>query len=198
MKSPKKLIVLSGIFLLLIAIAGCGKKDTKEEKKALVAMGEDFPGYLHEKLEVPVEKVRELDPSEFHNSFAFDGKYYICVVGDECTVQFCIYDDETKARTFFEERYNKFVNTLNKDFFEGEYQNYYKDGYGYYVVNGKDLGTNVFGDLYVSGVELYAGVYYYGNTLLMVQPSKNVGNDKVGETISRLGLPMANGNNCEK
>ena len=43
--------------------------------------------------------------------------------------------------------------------------------------------------------EVYAGLYYADNTVILIMPKNDVTNDRVKEVISLLGLPMADGNN---
>lgn len=186
------------------------KEETEEEKTsdenttndasgfdaAMDAMSQDYPGYLANKLGISADKISETDGSTLTREYAFSGKYYTLSDKDEPMVDCCVFESEKDALNFFKEKYyNPFNEQFKPENSQGESIFALENEHGYIVVNGSGSGAGFFGDRYRSGNEVYAGVYYKGNVLLVIAPRNDVPNTRVEEVIKLLGLPTASGEN---
>ncbi|MBO4927709.1 MAG: hypothetical protein J5379_05605 [Clostridiales bacterium] len=171
-------------------------EDASTFDAAMEAMSQDFYGYVQEKLGANPDKIHETDAAELTKEMAYSGKYYALSDKEEPRLDCCVFDSEKEAlNRFMDEYYNPFNETFKPDMFKGEYQCVLEEGHGYIVVNGTDTCTTIFGDFYRSGREVYAGVYYEGNTIVIIMPKNNVKNERVEEVMKLLGLPTADGEN---
>ena len=185
----RNLVITSVVCALVLAVSGCGAKNN-----AMAEIAQDFGGTLQDKLGASADDIHSEDASEFHNANAYEGTYYICTDSDMPTLESRVYNDADEAREYFEEIYDIFTQAFG-DGFDGDCQYALNDNSGYIVVDGSLSGSNIFGDRYMSGEELYAGLYYYDNAVIVIAPRNDAGNSEVEDVISRLGLPMANGEN---
>ncbi len=207
MKKLKDVVAISLVFAMAFSLIGCGKAREKadeddetevDEEASVDGMKDlirDFPGIASERLGISESYINEYDPSEMNNEHAFEGVYYICGGNDMPRIECAVYDDPDEAREVFEEYYTTFNEQFREENFHGEYLCFYEDIRGYIVINGSDSGTHIFGDRYASGSEVYAGVYYEDNAVILIMPRNDVDNSTVEDVISDLGLPMANGDN---
>ena len=206
MKRFKNVVAVTLAFAMAFSLIGCGKakdiddEDEKEEVEeetsgnGMEDLIKDFPGTASERLGISEDDINEYDPSEMHNSHAFEGSYYICGGSDLPAIECAVYDDPDEARETFEEYYSNFNEQFNEDNFDGDYECFFEDDQGYIVIDGSNSGTHIFGDPFATG-EVYAGVYFEDNTVIVIRPRNDVDNSTVEDVISDLGLPMANGDN---
>ena len=185
----RNIVITTAVCALALAVSGCGAKTN-----GMADLAQDFGGTLQDKLGASADEIRTSDASEIPNANAYEGTYYIYTNGDMPSVESRVYDNADEAREAFEETYEIFTQAFG-DGFDGECQYALDDNSGYIVVDGSLAGSNIFGGRYMSGEELYAGLYYYDNAVMVVMPRNDAGNADVEDTISRLGLPMANGEN---
>lgn len=185
----RNLVITTAVCVLALAVSGCAAKTN-----AMAELAQDFGGTLQDKLGASADDIRATDASEMQNANAYEGTYYIYTDGDMPSVECRVYDNADEARESFEEIYDIFTQAYGENF-DGECQYALNDNSGYIVVDGSLAGSNIFGGRYMSGEELYAGLYYYDNAVMVVMPRNDAGNSDVEDTISRLGLPMANGEN---
>lgn len=171
-------------------------EDASTFDAAMEAMSQDFSGYVQEKLGANPDKIHETDAAELTREMAYSGKYYALADKEEARLDCLVFDSEKDAlNRFMDMYYNPFNETFKPDMFKGEYQCAMENGHGYIVVNGSDLGVGIFGDMYRSGKEIYAGYYYEGKTIVIIMPKNNVKNERVEEVMKLLGLPTASGEN---
>lgn len=171
-------------------------EDASTFDAAMEAMSQDFSGYVQEKLGANPDKIHETDAAELTREMAYSGKYYALADKEEARLDCLVFDSEKDAlNRFMDMYYNTFNETFKPDMFKGEYQCVLAEGHGYIVVNGTDTCTTIFGDFYRFGKEVYAGVYYEGNTIVIIMPKNNVKNERVEEVMKILGLPTADGEN---
>ena len=185
----RKFVVTAAVCACVMAVSGCGAKPD-----AMAQLAQDFGGTLQDKLGASADEINATDASQMHNANAYEGTYYIYTNGDMPDVESRVYDNADEAREYFEEIYDIFSQAFGSGF-DGDCQYALNDNSGYIVVDGSLAGCNIFGDRYMRGEEIYAGLYYYDNAVMVVMPRNDAGNSDVEDTISRLGLPMANGEN---
>ena len=206
MKRFKNVVAVTLAFAMAFSLIGCGKakdiddEDEKEEVEeetsgnGMEDLIKDFPGTASERLGISEDDINEYDPSEMHNDHAFEGAYYVCAGSDMPAIECAVYDDPDEARETFEEYYSNFNEQFNEDNFDGDYECFFEDDQGYIVIDGSNSGTRIFGDRFATG-DVYAGVYFEDNTVIVIMPRNDVDNSTVEDVISDLGLPMANGDN---
>ena len=206
MKRFKNVVAVTLAFAMAFSLIGCGKakdiddEDEKEEVEeetsgnGMEDLIKDFPGTASERLGISEDDINEYDPSEMHNDHAFEGAYYVCGGSDMPAIECAVYDDPDEARETFEEYYSNFNEQFNEDNFDGDYECFFEDDQGYIIIDGSNSGTRIFGDRFATG-DVYAGVFYEDNTVIVIMPRNDVDNSTVEDVISDLGLPMANGDN---
>lgn len=185
----RNLVITATVCALVLAVSGC---DAKSDAMAEIA--QDFGGTLQDKLGASADDILSEDASEFNNANAYEGTYYICTDSDMPAIESRVYDNADEAREYFEGIYDIFSQAYG-DGFDGDCQYALNDNSGYIVVDGPVSGGNIFGERYMFGDDLYAGLYYYDNAVIVITPRNDAGNSEVEDVISRLGLPMANGEN---
>lgn len=162
--------------------------------KNILEVGYDFQGALVSKLGFSADDIRKTNPSKMHNQHAFNGIYILYTNADEPRLECMIYDNPQQAREEFENYYSTFNESFLADSFDGDYQACLEEEYGYIVLDGEKSGARIFGDYYATS-EVYGGIYYADNILIIAMPKNEIKNTRVKDVISRLGLPMADGTN---
>ena len=186
----KKLGIAVVTLAFVLTLAGCSSG-----KKAVDELAQDYPGYIHDKLGVDEGDLDEIDASTLQPAFAFEGSYYYINNGDYPSADCRVYDNADEAREEFETYYDAFNEAFDEASVDGEYECCLGDDYGYIVVDGSFPGVAIFGNRARTDSGFYAGVYYSGNTVVAVIPRNDLTGSDVENVISRLGLPMANGQN---
>lgn len=208
MKKNKFMSLSVIVLALILSFAGCGKaadsdsgNDNNNESAVensdlnnpVIELCKDYKGYLADKLGVSESDIMESDASTFQNANAYEGTYYLCSDGSLPSMDCRVYDNADEAREYFEDCYDSFTESFSGENCEAEYL--LEDDYGYIVVDGSISGCQTFGNRYSTGAEIYAGIYYAENTIVVIMPRNDISNGEVEEVISHLGLPMANGEN---
>lgn len=187
-------VLIASTIFTFAACNGASKKD--KLSTTIQKISKDYAGYLQDKFGIPEDKVRKMDPNDPLNSHPYNGEYYICIDRNMPAMECFVYDNADEAREYFVTRYDIFNERFDEEHFQGNCQAELKDNSGYIVINGTDSGVGIFGDQYAhSGIMLYAGIYYSGNTVLVIMPRNEISVDRVQEIISIMGLPMADGTN---
>ena len=211
-----RMILLVLALATSIAFSGCGETESSKKRKIvsdetpditsrdesgvstpkeiITELGAGFQETVVSKLSIDSADIKSLDPSTMPNANAYEGEYFYCANSDEPQIECFVYDDAQQARSYFVDSYNKFNKSFHPENFEGQYQACLEEDHGYIVIDGSNSGTTVFGDRHATS-EVYAGLYYADNTVILIMPKNDVTNDRVKEVISLLGLPMADGNN---
>ena len=190
MRFLRKTVLTVVCIVMAVAFVSCSAG-----KDPVAELANDYSGRLQEWLGVSADDVQTMDASDIPNANAYEGTFYLCTERDMPSLDCRTYDDPDKAREEFERMYDSFNESFDEDSYEGEYQCFYEDDYGYIVLDGSFPGVGIFGDVYRMGNEIYAGVYYSGNAVAVIMPRNSLNNSDVEDVISRLELPMANGNN---
>ena len=185
------------VLALSLAAAACfvSCSNSEEQVDAVAKLANDYSARIQDRLGVSGDDIREMDPSEFPNANAFEGEYYLCTDGDLPSIDCRVYNDAQEAREEFESYYDSFTAAFDEDAFDGDCQSCLENDHGYIVVDGSIPGVDIFGSVYRTGAEVYAGVYYSDNTVVFIMPRNDISNSDVEEVISLLELPMADGSN---
>lgn len=196
MKVLRNIVAAVLIASTIFTFAACNAI-SKKSSSPVQQLAKNYAGYLQDKFGVSEDKVKKYGPGDPLNTNPNrdKGNYYICTDKNMPTMMCFIYNDAKDAREYFVSCYDICNERFDEEHFQGDYQVALKDDSGYIVINGIDSGVGIFGDQYAVGNELYGGLYYDGNVVLMIMPRNEIAVDRVKYIISTMGLPMADGTN---
>lgn len=180
MKRSRSVLALGLTVVMMFQLTAC-KKVVEYDEESLITVLEDELGMDEDEI-----YTAENDSSQ--NGYP-DADLVTARYGD-ARINAVFVEDADEAEDLFAEYYDEFIESFDAgDSFEGNYIFKSSDGSGYIVVNGSDIGTNVFGGRFSSG-DVYIGLYYSGPMIIFVTPENMDSDlDDVGAVIEALGYP---------
>ena len=176
-KKIRSLLAIFIVSVMMFAAVSCEKIAEYDEDSVI--------NVLEEKLDIPEE---DIFVSEFEDP-EFSGTYITARYNDARVIAM-IFEDEEAANEMFSEEYDFFLASFNPaDQFNGDAKCQRESDHGFIVVNGENIGTNIFGDRFKTG-EVFAGIYYSGSTVIVVMPEGAGGvAEDVDAVIRAFGFP---------
>ena len=175
-KKIRSLLAIFIVSVMMFAAVSCEKIAEYDEDSVI--------NVLEEKLDIPEEDiyVSEGEYSEFSGT-------YITARYNDARVIAMIFEDEEAANETFSEAYSSFEEGFDPSGqFNGDYKCQSETDHGYIVVNGENIGRNIFGDRFMTG-EIYAGFYYSGSTIIVIMPEGEEAAEDVDAAIRAFGFP---------
>ena len=168
------------VISMLFSLAACSSKVKEYDKDSLTAVLKDELGISDDDINLARnEKGTNQYPAADIVTAAYKEARINCY--------FC--DDEADAKKYFEDQYDQFCESFDKnDQFKGSSEFTSGGSYGYIVLNGDNTGTSIFGTLHMTG-PVHAAFYYSGSMVMLIMPSGNETGTAVTEIIDALGYP---------
>lgn len=181
MKRLKTVLTIGLVITMLFPVTSCGKRITEYSEDSIITILEDDLG-------IDEDEIYTYENHREQNGLP-DAEIVTARYGD-ARINAMFIDDPDEAKQEFDNYYDEFTDSFDANGqFDGNYVYENSDDYGYIVVNGTDIGTQVFGSRFATG-EVYIGLYYTGSMLIAVTPEDMDGDlDDVGEVIASLGFP---------
>lgn len=181
MKIIRRTLALVMASVMLFSLAGCKKKGLKEySRDEMVKKLEDKLGMTEDNIYLGGNDGTQND---LPVSEELSAKY-----GNARIIAHFI-KDASDAKKCFETYDLKYEDFDSKDEFNGGKLHEKKDDYGYIVIKGTDVGTDIFGDRHASG-DLYGAIYYSGSMVVIISNEEtDSGLEDVEAIIKALGYP---------
>lgn len=170
--------------------------ETEAKEKAIIPYTsvQELSAAITDKLGIPEYEHTIVEASTTDNSsFGMDGTIFNAnYEGNQIVCYDYTNPDDARAR--FSAYSDSCQETVDGEYFEGEYKSVLEDDHGYFVIDATCLGSTLCGDVNASGRNVYVGYYYTGSLVLYTFSTESY--EATKHAIEVLGLPMADGTNC--